>query len=261
VTALASFALFTERRSPTAMAGIGAGVIGVIMSLRRKPLLGIPLAVLGAIGSLTRRQMLWVATACVAAALAIGLFARDKVDVIVEDTVTSYLDADLDTQVRVAMLYVGIERATARFPLGEGFGRFGSYASVLFPSEVYETTGLWLLPGFSFEPDEPNYALDTYWQHLLGEVGWIGTLAMALFMVSLLGRVRKARRNATTAECRTIAFFSLMVLIEALVESIAAPVFESSLQAFFIALALGVTLRLAPSDPTFAAGSHAKRPA
>ncbi len=249
VTALAAIALVVETRSRRAAAGVLAGVVGVVLSLRRKPLMGVPLALLFALGRLTRRQRTWLVGVGLVGALTIAVVARDQLDLIIEDTIDNYLDADRDDQARFVMAYVGADLATSHFPLGVGLGRFGSAPSLTYYSEVYEQTGLANLPGFSSDPDEPHYMMDAYWQHLLGEVGWLGTLAMLVFLLQLLRHLRATHRKATDVDERLIALFGFMVLAEALVESLASPLFEAGLEPLILALPIGIALRLATPAP------------
>jgi type III secretory pathway component EscS len=63
------------------------------------------------------------------------------------------------------------------------------------------------------------------------------------FLIGLWRRLTKIRRQSVDQGVRTIALFSALILVEGIVESVAGPVFEYSLQAFVLAVAIGIALR------------------
>ena len=233
--------------------GALASLIGIVGSLRRKPLLGLPIAAVTAVWKNGSWRQRWAIIALVVllggAAATLG---RRQVDAIVEDTKAGYLDPYAPTAARTVLYAVGWSIARDRFPIGAGFGRFGGYVSAIRYSPIYDEYGISRIWGLS--PEFPAYIEDTYWPHLLGETGWLGTFAMALALGTLwsaLGSVAKSGQGSR----QILAFAVCMVLVEALVESVSAPVFETSLQAFVVGIPIGMVLvlgqpRLTAAEPS-----------
>jgi len=238
----ATIARQTIRGSVGALLSLG----GVVGSLRRKPLLGLPIAAVTAVWANGSWRQRWAILGLIillgGAAMTVG---KRQVNAIVEDTKAGYLDPYAPTGARTVLYAVGWSIARDRFPLGAGFGRFGGYVSEIRYSPIYDEYGISNVWGLS--PEFPGYIEDTYWPHLLGESGWLGTLAMLLALAALwsaLSGVAKAGRGGR----QILAFAVCMVLVEALVESVSAPVFETSLQAFVVGIPIGMVLVLGQSQ-------------
>jgi len=248
-----AFASVLQRRKAGAVTGLVAGIIGILWSLRRKPLVALPLAVLSGIVTLrTRRQRAGVVVALVVVGTAGWLVGRHQLAIVSQATAAEYLNPDAESDLPRLVLYgVGWRVATASFPLGAGFGRFGSYASVLDYSPLYDQYGLSSLFGFS--PDDPRYVTDAYWPSVVGETGFLGAAVCMGFIVALWFGLRRAARMSAAAESnRLLAQAAGFALVEVLVESVAGPLFATSLTAFAVAVPIGVSLRLAsplPEEP------------
>jgi hypothetical protein len=234
VGALAAITRLLRGGSGSAIVGLAAGVAGAILSLRRRPLVGLPVALFAVLLRLPARQRVRILISSVAVAGLLAWVAGDLVQATVEDTMTSYLDDDAAENSARGLLVLGaLDLGTSKFPLGVGFGRFGTYPSVLFYSDIYDQLGLSKIYGFS--PDSPNFIMDTFWPHIFAETGALGLIAMALFMLRLWRRVRLLE----TTEGRLAA----LLLVEGLIESLAGPVFDTSLQSLVIAIPIGMALR------------------
>lgn len=253
VLLLAATTLSIEKRRRGSWLAIAAAAIGVLASLRRRPLLGIPMAIGSALAQLSRRQIVAILTVAGLAVAIVGYYARDIVDIVIQDTIASYLDPlSRDRTARAALTAGGVAVAAQHLPLGAGFGSYGGYVSQRNYSPLYDELGLSTIYGLA--PESPYYIQDTYWPHLLGETGVLGAAAMLVFLASTWRRLMAIRKRSRSDETRLIALFAAMILVEGLVESIAGPVFEYSLQAFVLAIPIGMALRLAseerPDDAT-----------
>ena len=227
-------------------AALGSSVAGILGSLRRKPLVGLPLAALTVVWGTGNRRQRW-AIAAMLAALGVGaiVVAPERLTILVEDTRSTYLDPYAPTTARALLYVVGWQVARDQFPLGAGFGRYGGYVSAIRYSPLYDRYGLSRVWGLS--PEFPAYVQDTYWPHLLGETGLFGTLFMALVLLELwicLGRVART----AVSHHRALALAAGMALVEAVVESLSGPVFETTLQALILAVPIGMTLSLSEAQ-------------
>ncbi len=239
------YAIALLLRRPSVLNGLGllSSVIGIVVSLRRKPLVALPLAAIAGVFSAgTRRQRLGIVA--LLAVLVGGAFTigRERINTVVEDTMTSYLDPYAPTTARALLYVTGWRIAEDRFPLGAGFGRFGGYVSQLRYSPLYDEYGLSNIYGLSRET--PSYMQDTYWPHILAETGLFGALVLLAFFFLLWQRCVHVARKSPNEQTRVIALAASMVLIEGLIESGVAPVFEITLLAYTIAIPLGITLVL-----------------
>ena len=245
VGTLAWFALVLERRSARGLIGVVGGALGAILSLRRRPLLALPTAMLSAMASLGRRARV-LAVAILLLIIGGGAWiGAGSIRATIEDTVENYLDPIAREQTARGALHAGAFLLAERdFPLGAGFGRFGGYASQLYYSSVYDELGMSSIYGLS--PDTPYYITDTYWPHLLGEVGVIGTLAMIVALWQYWRAARKAYLSLSASpSTRLLALFVSLILVEAAIESLGGPIFEYPLQTFAIGISIGMLLRLA----------------
>ena len=180
------------------------------------------------------RQRLRIFVAALVVGGILAWIAGEFIHATVEDTMSSYLDEDAAEKSARGLLVLGsLNLGAQHFPLGAGFGRFGTYASVLYYSDLYDQLGLSEIYGLTRE--NPYYLMDTYWPHVFAETGALGLMAMALFMWRIWRRVRLL----DSIEGRLAA----LLLVEAVVESFAAPVFDNSLQTLVIAIPIGMALR------------------
>jgi hypothetical protein len=232
--------LLTAPRS-LGVVSLGSGILGIAGSLRRKPLVALPIAVVFALVRFSRGGVRWRTVVILALVGAgVGGLAVGRLRATYEDTVAGYIDPSAPTAPRTLLYLTGLQIGADRFPLGAGFGRFGGYASRIHYSPIYDQYGLSGVFGLS--PEDPIYLMDTYWPHILGETGWIGVATLVCFFGMLLTRTARVGMGSRLIGSRTLAIGAGMVLVEALVESIAGPVFEGALFAFVIAVPLGITL-------------------
>lgn len=129
-------------------------------------------------------------------------------------------------------LYMGAYQiANDYFPLGSGFGTYGSYISRIHYSILYYNYGLSNIWGLS--PTMPSYIADTYWAMILGESGWIGIFLIGLIILMLIWQCFK------NYEDKKIKILSVSLLLYSLIASIAEPIYSSNkCAAYFFLLAL-----------------------
>lgn len=239
---------------------LGASLFGILASLRRKPLLGLPLAVLVGFGAgLKRKQRMYALSGTAVLLALLALAARSRVDAIVADTTANYLDPYSPTAARTMLYVTGWDIGARKFPLGAGFGRFGGYISQIRYSPVYDEYGLSTTYGLS--PDAPYYIQDTYWPHILGEAGWIGIAIVAGLLVLLWRAAMQVWTRETDPWLRALAFGAAMALVEVILESAAAPVFEGTLFAYVTALPLAAALVISRNSERGELTSDASVPA
>jgi hypothetical protein len=212
------------------------------LSWRRKSIL----AVLGMIfialvlrsrrGTRSRALALILLTALVGvtvfAPYAIGLWSN---------TVREYGRADPFATARTALYYTSVLIARDHFPLGTGLASFGSHASKLYYSPIYEEYGLSQMWGLS--PQTPFFITDTYWPMVLAEGGAVTLLFYWSFMALVYRRTWSiARAPAQSADHAFLTFCALFLLTGSVLESTASHFYGASLQATLALLPAGILL-------------------
>ena len=265
-TAFASLILYAyflvHRRWWMLVAALALNV-GMLLSGRRRPLVGIVAAILTALGwqvrhlpslgSAVRAGVPLVLSAILLVGVSLPFFGQ-----FYASTIESYVpdgeiiqelalgDHELtreqsrSIQPRIALYAASVAIAREHFPLGVGFGRFGSHISRVFYSPAYEEYGLSQV--FGLRQRRPNAVTDTFWPMLLGEAGMIGMLGYGAFMGSIvLGAWRRGHAAPSQGE-RALQLAVLMVLVLALVESTVAPTFTAPPVAYFVFVAAGASV-------------------
>lgn len=243
VSGCAGIVALLQGRKAVGVSAVLVAVVGILASLRRKPLVAFPLAALSAVAVAgSRRRRVQVVALILVVGLGTVWFARSRIQSLVSDAVTSYFDSAEPTAVR-ALLYLTAWRIGGdRFPLGEGFGRYGGYISQARYSPIYDRYGLSRIYGLS--PESPYYIQDTFWPHVLGEAGWLGVVAFGGMLLMFWRACTQLASRPPSAAVGALATLAAMILVEGTVESVAAPIFEGSLFAFTIAVPIGITLVL-----------------
>ncbi|MGI8929544.1 MAG: hypothetical protein ACR2H0_08810, partial [Candidatus Limnocylindrales bacterium] len=123
-----------------------------------------------------------------------------------------------------------------------GLGRFGSPMSRVEFSPLYQQYGLDRIWGLT--PEFPAYVTDTFWPHILGEIGVVGVLAYVVFLGALGWSVWKATRRVVSPYLHAFCLGAWMVFLHALVESLASSMYESPPRIYLAFGAIGIALAL-----------------
>lgn len=226
-----------------------------LLSMRRKPLAGLALAL--AVGLLLSPRPGRLRRALVILCLATAVFFAfsDQLGDLYRGLLEHYvLVPDSMSVARNALYQVAGRIAVDYFPLGVGFGRYGSWMSRVHYSPVYGAYGLDTVWGLG--PGQ-NFLTDTFWPMILGETGALGLAAIAFALARLVGglsaRLRALPLNplltmGPDGERSWAALAALMVLLEALVESVADPVFVRPPQNVLVFALVGLAYALNRSE-------------
>lgn len=158
-------------------------------------------------------------------------------------TTERYISADVTESARKALYQTGYLIALSEFPLGEGFGRFGSWIARVEYSPVYYEYGLNNVYGL--RPDNPIWATDTYWPSIMGEIGIIGMVLLISFFAFMLRSIYvKFRDLDLSKDVKAFLLFTLFVIVQSLVESSGEQIFNSSPQYIYIFAVIGIAFSL-----------------
>jgi hypothetical protein len=156
-------------------------------------------------------------------------------------------DGRVGTQARSALYGASIDIAQDYFPLGAGLGRYGSHMSRVEYSPLYETYGLDRVRGL--QAGNPQFITDTFWPMILGEGGILAVVAYATFLLAVLLSLWVGAGKQQDRLVRTFCLGTLAVMVLALVESAATPMFVSPPRAFLIFLAVGAAIAVIRRPP------------
>jgi hypothetical protein len=166
----------------------------------------------------------------------------DKVDSYIEMYVTGLKSEKIP---RNALYIASIEIASDYFPFGCGQGIFGSYPVGYYYSQIYFDYDLKGLHGLG--PDaytsDANFLFDTFWSHIIGELGFIGSLFY--FFIWIFPAVAAFRLlSSKDVNKKILAFFVVTTTIIIFIQSFAISIPEQ-LQFIIIYAGLGgISLRL-----------------
>lgn len=121
-----------------------------------------------------------------------------------------------ENSARAVLLSTSIEIANDYFPLGTGFGTFGSYFSGESYSPVYEMYGINDIWGLRQE--NPNFISDSFWPMVLGQFGYIGALLYMLCIVIIYIKLQKSysieEKNIYTSKILILTFLIISATAE-----------------------------------------------
>lgn len=81
---------------------------------------------------------------------------------------------------RTLLLYGGIETMKNCFPIGAGFGTYGTDVACKYYSPLYYQYGF--QNAYGLNPDDTQYAHDCFWPAIMGEYGVIGVILVCIIL-------------------------------------------------------------------------------
>jgi hypothetical protein len=130
------------------------------------------------------------------------------------------------------------------FPLGAGFSKFGSWYAAVNYSEYYYMYGCSEVYGL--QPGNTFFATDTFWPMIWGECGFLGTIVYILILVFIFScltrKIWELEKQKKCGKYNEIILIALYIFIQAVVESLAEPIFNNSPKNIFLAFAVGIGL-------------------
>jgi hypothetical protein len=147
---------------------------------------------------------------------------------------------------RELLTFTGIKIAMDYFPLGSGPGTFGGWISRVVYSPLFYEYKLFRVWGLS--PENPMFINDTFWPHILAEVGFLGTFVYLIIVIRL---IRICKNGIFLLEDPTLRIFALgtfMLTFESLVESMKGTMFENTFCVYFWFGSIGIVWSLIKSQ-------------
>jgi hypothetical protein len=156
---------------------------------------------------------------------------------LISSTILMYFTNEGPTTARYALTSTSFTILKDYFPLGVGFGNYGSWFARIEYSDFYYLYGISNVYGMN--PREGAFfATDTFWPSVLAETGFLGTIAFVFILFFLFRRILSNYRLTKNY----IYLFALLVLLQTIIESMGEPIFNSSPQNILIALVVGLAI-------------------
>ena len=109
-----------------------------------------------------------------------------------------------DRVARYQLLYTSFKIAREYFPIGAGFGTFGTEASRAYYSDIYTRYGLSGIYGLN--KDYSSFVTDQYWFAIIAQFGFIGTLITAIVLFTILRRIWRIANTEKSKQLAAITF-------------------------------------------------------
>lgn len=140
-----------------------------------------------------------------------------------------------DNGARGVLYRTAMHIANDNFPVGSGFGTFGSHVSRVNYSPIYSIYGVDSIWGLS--RDNSTFITDAYWAMILGENGILGLVLVGILLYGIICPLLTAKYNSK------IKYIIMVFIGYTLTSSIAEPIYTSNKSAIlFICIALFNTL-------------------
>jgi hypothetical protein len=194
-----------------------------VCSFRRKTWLGMIGSYIW-LSSRAGRPAVFV-TAVLTVAGIVVVFASTVINAVVSLVATYGYQAE-GTAARTVMTRDSFFVALEHFPLGAGFGRFGSETAAVYYSPEYLARGYQYIWGLSAATGNDHFLTDTMWPAILGETGLFGCLAFVLALATIFRRLRHLSRSQVSI-IRWVGLTGIAWIVQYLLESTGNPVFVS----------------------------------
>ena len=136
----------------------------------------------------------------------IGIFA-----IIIAFDQVSYYYLESDDSARKQLSFKSVEIAKDYFPIGTGFGTYGSYMSAVNYSKVYYLYNLSNIHGL--QEENPVFISDTFWPMIIGQFGIIGFVSYILCLYILYKDIQNGfdKKNLYLYVSKMICFGYLLI--------------------------------------------------
>lgn len=219
--ALAAIGYYTVvRKRGATLIFAGAMLVEVVLTFRRTAIVGIGAALALMATRINRTGAIVGAVLAGPPLLALSWGPLMRV---VNYTYVDYL-ADPGSA-RTLMTVDAFDVASNHFPLGAGFGRFGSFIAAQEYSPEYVELGYKRVWGLSEASGNDRFLTDTQWPALIAEPGYLGAACFVVGLFLMWRQFSRITARTRDAELRWFGITAQAWMVLLLVGSIAIPVF------------------------------------
>lgn len=203
---------------------IGSSLVVVVLTVRRK----VVAALLLCIAYLYVRRRGKGALLVIAALIPVTLvLVWPVLFAVLDSTAAEYL-SNPDEVARIRLYVDGVGLAGSAFPLGVGFGRFGSATARAYYSPEYEQLGYRSIWGLGDTEETGKFLTDTFWPAVFAEAGILGGVALLLGLIFTFRTYSLFSRTTADPRLKWIFVVACIWTIEMTVESLAGAVFTAA---------------------------------
>jgi hypothetical protein len=204
------------RKSGFTLVLLFATAAGAVLTGRRTAAAGLSVAWLWLQRLQRSVRVLVVLVACIP--IAVVAFSGPAVEV-VQATYQDYVGKGTP-EARTVLTVDSFSVAAEHFPVGAGFGRYGSATAAENYSPEYLARGFPYIWGLGRGTEDGKFLTDTEWPAILGETGFLGAIAFALGLVAIYRAGRRLSRDGPRPVVRWVGLTVVAWLVAMLVESI-----------------------------------------
>ena len=160
---------------------------------------------------------------------------------IIGNTYNLYFTDTEGVSARQALNRTSLKIMDDYFPLGVGFGKYGSWFSKIYYSEYYSIYNIDSIYGIS--PEHSNFIIDVFWPSIIGESGFLGFVIYILIIILIFKCLGNRLKNKEISRINYIyCTLAKYALIQSICESFGEQSFNSSPQNIFLAFVIGFSL-------------------
>jgi hypothetical protein len=211
------------RKGPLTFVLMIATAAGSLLSARRTAIGSLVVAWVWVKATARSKGALLAVAVCTP--LAAVLLATPLADV-VNETYQEYLDPTAATSAARTVLTLGsFDVAADHFPLGAGFGRYGSATAAENYSPEYLARGFPEVWGLGRGLEDGRFLTDTEWPAIIGEAGFLGAIAFVAGLVAIYRAAGRLYRSSGPPLVRWVGLVMIGWIVACLVQSVATVTF------------------------------------
>jgi hypothetical protein len=215
---------------------------GAFLSFRFKAMISIIIGILYSYLQNGLRKVLYGILPAMLIIVLIFMFLGNEIINLTSLTFERYVNVDYLESARKALYVVGITIGVNEFPFGVGFGRYGGWIARVHYSPVYYEYGLNRVYGL--KPSDPKWATDTYWPHIIGEIGIIGAILLLCIFLYSIFYIMRGYKLIDDKKIKTFLLFSVLIIIQSIIESLGEQIYNSAPQYLFIFAIMGMSFSI-----------------
>lgn len=145
-----------------------------------------------------------------------------------------YISTESEETARSALKKNGRKIAREYFPIGVGFGKYGSSYAKKYYSEYYYKYDMNGIYGLS--PEFSAFSTDVFWPAVMGETGYVGVCIYGITLIYIAINLFKKRKDK-------MADLAIYAFLQTFCESFGGQSFVANPQAIVVAIIIGIGLK------------------
>lgn len=163
---------------------------------------------------------------------------------VISNTYKLYFTDEEGTSARQALFDNGVKIMKDYFPIGVGFGQYGSWYARVYYSSYYYKYNMTKVYGLS--PDGAFFGTDSFWSSIFGETGASGTLIYIALLIYIFRKLQL--KKSQNEQCGVFILWAILAFLQTICESMGEPSFNSPPQNLFVALIIGIAFSNAKTE-------------